>query len=336
MAQSDRVKNPVIEVSRAKLQANEAGLRAFTEGMGLSMHWGLYSVLGLHEWCLKLSQFDPAVYAETMRRFNPVRFNAEEWADLLLEGGFSFLLITTKHHDGFCLWDSAVTERSVMNTPFGRDIIGELAPALRALGIKLHFYYSLMDWDHPAYGRSERWAEYMTYMTAQLRELLTQYGAINGVLFDGYWPTHPYTPEQVFWKEGGAYGFTEIYDMIHTLQPEAVITNNHHVLPLPGEDYQVWELDYPGEDTVGWNCHAIGPTPQAVWWNLNAGWSYQPYRHQLKSYDQILLTYQRCRRDRSTLMLNVGPRPWGDIHPDEAAIIRRLGTQIRSEQKGRN
>jgi alpha-L-fucosidase len=143
----------VIEDTRAAtLQASTAGVQAFVEAdYGLSMHWGLYSLLGRSEWAMHIESIPHARYFELMQRFNPTRFNAEEWADLMLEAGQQFLLITTKHHDGFCLWDTALTDKKVTNTPFRRDIIAELAVALRDRGLKLHFYHSLMDWTHPAY-----------------------------------------------------------------------------------------------------------------------------------------------------------------------------------------
>src|SRR5690349_2613996 len=133
----------VEDTSAAKLQASPAGVKAFVEGRyGLSMHWGLYSLIGRNEWALHMESIPPARYFELMQRFNPSRFNAEEWGDLMLESGQKFLIITTKHHDGFCLWDTALTEKKITNTPFRRDVIAELAGALQARGLKLHYYYS--------------------------------------------------------------------------------------------------------------------------------------------------------------------------------------------------
>lgn len=328
-----RNENIVIEnTSAATLQASPAGVATFVQaGYGLSIHWGLYSLIGRNEWAMHLESIPHDRYFELMRRFNPVRFNAEEWADLMLESGQQFLLITTKHHDGFCLWDTALTDKKVTRTPFGRDIIGELAPALQARGLKLHFYYSLMDWTHPAYRND--WPVYLAYLSGQLRELLTRYGPVNGVLFDGYWPCHPFSEQDAYFKEAGPYNLAGIYDLIHSLQPDAVVTNNHHVLPLKGEDYQVWELDMPGENTIGWNCTEIGSLPRAVWWNLNHGWGYQPGNHRLKSADTILATLNRAREREATFLLNIGPRPFGDIHPDEATVLRAIGARRRADNE---
>ncbi len=192
-----------------------------------------------------------------MDEFNPTRFDAEEWADLMLESGQKFLFITTKHHDGFCLWDTQLTDFKITNTPFKRDVIGELARALRDRGLGLHFYYSLLDWTHPAYRND--WPAYVAYYQGQLRELLTRYGEIAGVLFDGYWPRQGFDgDENDYFPPRGRWDLEGTYNLIHELQPNAVVTNNTHVLPLPGEDYQVWELDMPGENTTGFNTTEIG------------------------------------------------------------------------------
>jgi len=320
--------NTIEDTSAAKLQASPAGIKAFVEGRyGLSMHWGLYSLIGRSEWALHLESIPQTRYFELMQRFNPSRFNAEEWGDLMLEARQKFLIITSKHHDGFCLWDTALTDKKITNTPFRRDVLAELAGALHDRGIKLHFYYSLLDWSHPAYRND--WPRYREYLTGQLRELLTRYGSIGGVIFDGYWPRFAFTEKDAYFKEAGPYNLAAVYDLIHTLQPDAVVCNNHHVLPLKGEDYQVWELDMPGENTIGFNTTEIGQLPRAVWWNLNHGWGYQPGNHLVKSPDTILATYQRAQAAAATFMLNVGPRPFGDIHPDEQIALRQIGQKLR-------
>ena len=323
------------DTSRAKRQASRNGLRSFCRSAyGLSVHFGLYS-LSTHgnEWIYYTDRIPFATYRTRMERFNPSRFNADEWADLMVEAQQKFLLITTKHHDGFCLWDSAGTDFKITNTPFQRDLLAELAEALRQRGIALHFYYSLVDWTHPAYRRD--WARYVEYYHNQLRELCSRFGKIGGILFDGYWPG----PGGAFFRKDrdaknyfgarGPWDLAGAYDLIHTLQPQAVITNNTHVLPLKGEDYQIWELDLPGENTTGWNCTRIGDKPTACWWNLNAGWSYQPWNHCVKSAESILNTYRQVRAREAVFLLNVGPRPFGDIHPEEQQVMRALGRMIR-------
>ncbi len=110
-----------------------------------------------------------------------------------------------------------------------------------------------------------------------------------------------------------------------------MVSNNTHVLPLPGEDYQVWELDLPGENTAGFNTTEIGDRAKAVWWNLNTGWGYAPRTHAVKSADSILATRQRVKEAEAVFFLNVGPRPFGDIHPEEQQVLREIGEGVRRE-----
>lgn len=314
-------------------QASPAGQQRFAEAkFGISTHWGLYSLLRRGEWVMYQEQIPYPTYRGIMERFNPTRFDAEEWGDLLLEAGARFFSITSKHHDGFCLWDTDLTDFKVTNTAFKRDIIAELATALHDRGIGLHFYYSLVDWTHPAY--REDWPAYVAYYQGQLHELLTRYGQIDGVLFDGFWPRvvfegeieHRYFAAQGNWDLAGT------YQLIHQLQPDAVVANNSHIPPLPGEDCQVWEIDMPGENTVGFNTTEIGDKQKAVWWNLNTGWAYFPASHTVKSAKSILTTMRQAFSYDAAFILNLGPRAFGDIHPEEQLVLRQLGQQLRAEE----
>lgn len=310
-------------------QCSPEGVRAFTSArFGLTAHWGLYSINGRGEWVYYAEKIPFEVYKQRMQAFNPTRFDAEEWADLMVETGVKFFMLTSKHHDGFCLWDSAMTDFKVTNTAFKRDIIGELAPKLAERGIGFHFYYSLVDWTHPAY-RTD-WPAYVAYYQAQLRELLSNYGDIAGVLFDGYWPRSGALSNEEYFRAGGPWDLTGTYRLIHTLQPNAVVTNNTHVLPLPGEDYQVWELDLPGENSIGFNTTETGTLPFAAWWNLNRGWAYAPRTHEVKSSQEILKVMARAWSKQAVFFLNVGPRPFGDIHPEEQQVLREIGQGLRA------
>lgn len=315
------------DTHHARLQASGLGLARFSESaFGLTAHWGLYSLgHSSNEWAYFNERIPYQLYQARMRRFNPTRFDANEWGDLLVEIGAKFFFITSKHHDGFCLYDTAHTNFSVMHTPFGRDIIAELAQALQDRGIVLHFYYSLVDWTHPAY-RTD-WPAYVAYYQNQVRELCTNYGPIGGLVFDGYWPRNRYenSDEVEYFSARGEWDLAGTYDLIHSLQPDALITNNHHILPLKGEDYQVCELDMPGENTLGFNTTEVGDKLMASWWNLNAGWSYQPWNHQPKTARELFDTYRRVRQRNTVFMLNVGPRPFGDIHPQEQFVLREFG-----------
>lgn len=318
------------DTSNAQLCATAEGVQRFRKaGFGLGVHWGLYSLsVSGNEWIYFHDRIPFETYKKRMERFNPIRFNAEEWADLMVEAGQKFLVITSKHHDGFCLWDTALTDFKITNTPFKRDVLAELADALHDRGLGLHFYYSLVDWTYPAY-RSD-WDRYVEYYQNQLKELCTSFGDIAGIIFDGYWPQQEFEGEEIeYFAPRGAWDLAGTYDLIHELQPDAVITNNTHVLPLQGEDYQVWESDLPGENKIGFNCTEIGDKPTACWWNLNSGWSYQPWNHSVKSAQEILETFRAARSRDAVFILNVGPRPFGDIHPEEQSVLRRLGQMGR-------
>ena len=208
------------DTGTAKLQATQAGLARFLEGQfGLSVHWGLYSLNGRGEWVYYNERIPLDVYRQRLDRFNPVRFDAEEWADLMVEAGQKLFFITTKHHDGFCLWDTPSTDWKITNTPFRRDVISELAIALRDRGIALHFYYSILDWTRPEY-RSD-WPAYVAYYQGHIRELCTRFGPIGGILFDGYWPraTFETADEQAYFPPRGRWDLAGTYDLIHSLQP---------------------------------------------------------------------------------------------------------------------
>ena len=278
----------VEDTSHAQLQASPDGVKAFVEAAyGLSVHWGLYALsTSGNEWIYYEDRIPLETYKKRMDRFNPTKFNADEWADLMLEAGQKFLVITSKHHDGFCLWDTALTEFKVTNTPFKRDIIAELAEALQARGLGLHFYYSLVDWTHPAYRQD--WDAYVAYYQGQIRELCTNYGPIGGFVFDGYWPRTRLKSEDeiAYFSARGKWDLAGTYDLIHQLHPYAVVANNHHIPPLQGEDYQPFELDLPGENTTGFNTTEIGDNPTVCWWTLNAGWWYRPWDFQVTRADE--------------------------------------------------
>ena len=323
----------VEDMSASKLQVSAAGARAFKNaGYGLSIHWGLYSLLQGDEWIYFRDRIRLDNYLKLTVRFNPYRFNAEEWADLMIESGQKFLVITAKHHDGFCLWDTALTNLNVTNTPFKRDVLAELAGALRDRGLGLHFYYSLVDWTHPSY-RTD-WDAYVAYYQGQVRELCSNFGDISGIIFDGCWPRVVFEDEDEidYFEPRGAWDLAGTYNMIHKLQPNAVVSNNSHIPPLPGEDYQVWELDLPGENKrANFNTTKVGKKPTACWWNLNIGWSYQPWRHAVKSADEIVRIFRQVRTRNAVFLLNVGPRPFGDIHPEEQSELRKIGRVLREE-----
>jgi len=312
------------DTCRARLQATPEGVQQFLDmRFGLSVHWGLYALIGRGEWVMHQEHIPAVEYEKLVSQFNPTRFDAQAWVELIAEVGARAFLITAKHHDGFCMYDSELTSYQVTSTPFGRDPIAELAEACHQHGIQLHFYYSLLDWHHPDY--RVNWPAYVEYYQGQVRELCTKYGELGGLLFDGYWPRFDFTAETDYFRAGGKWDLAGTYDLIHTLQPKAMVVNNHHVLPLKGEDYQAWELDYPGENTVGFNTTEVGKLPLATWFNVNRGWSYFSGEQQVKPADQLVAYLTESAKREATCWLNVGPTPGGDILAEEIRELRKLG-----------
>ena len=160
---------------------------------GMFIHWGLYSLIARGEWVMHNESIPVEAYEPLVPQFNPVRFNADEWVSIAADAGQKYMVITSRHHDGFSMYDTALSEYKVTNTPFGRDPLAELADACaRRSDVKLGFYSSLLDWHHPAYRFRQQsglaWADYIGFLHGQVRELCTNFGEIACVWFDGDWP----------------------------------------------------------------------------------------------------------------------------------------------------
>jgi alpha-L-fucosidase len=208
---------------------------------GLFVHWGVSSLLGKGEWVMEKSKIPVSEYEKLPPQFNPTGFNAEEWVKTAKEAGMKYITITSKHHDGFCMFDSKLTRYDIVDaTPYAKDPMKALADACHKHGLKLFFSYSLLDWHHPDYfpcgrtghatGREEGgdWSKYVAYYQGQVRELCTNYGAIGGLWFDGWWD-----------RPDADWDLVGTYKIIHDLQPGALVGNNHHVNPFPGKDFQI-------------------------------------------------------------------------------------------------
>lgn len=316
--------------SQAQLQATPAGYDRFArDRLGISVHFGLYSIDASLEWTQAIKGIDTQEYARRMGRFNPNRFNADEWLDLFTAFGATSFMVTTKHHDGFCLFDSRHTDFKATNTPVGRDLIVELADACHRRDVAVHFYHSLIDWHHPLSAPPgdvppRDFAGYCQYMLVQIEELCTQYGPVAGMLFDGWWPASKADADQTETVERHDWPLTQVYDTIHKLQPDCMITNNHHILPLPGEDYQVWEIDLPGENAMGFNCELVGDKPKMAWMTATQnGWSWQ-HRDDYRSAEQIVDEIRRAWAMDAVYQFNLGPMGDGRINPREAALLREV------------
>jgi len=318
----------VEDTSCAMLQAHSEGVERFRSmGLGLSVHWGLTTLTGRGEWVMHRAHIPIQEYEKLVDKFNPARFEADAWATLMAEVGARAFVITAKHHDGFCMYDTSLTDYKVTNTPFGRDPIAELATACQKRDIALYFYYSLLDWHHPDY--SSDWTAYVAYYQTQVRELCSKYGEIGGFVFDGYWPRFAYSSDTEHFRASGPWELATTYDLIHTLQPRAMVGNNHHVLPLKGEDYQVFELDLPGQNTAGFNTTEVSDLPLVAWFKLNRQWSYFEGAQEVEPGNKLTGYVTESAKRNAVCWLNAGPTPAGEILAEEAAALRDAGTWLR-------
>lgn len=312
------------------LQASVKGLNWFQDArFGMFIHWGLYSILGKQEWVMHTDSIPVPEYERLVQQFNPARFDAEQWVRIAADAGQKYIIITSRHHDGFSMYDTALSDYKVTNSPFQRDPIAELADACARHGVKLGFYVSLLDWHHPAYRfRQESglaWEDYLGFLHGQVRELCTNYGELACVWFDGHWPTQALDDRNRYFEAGGSFEYEKLYDMIHMLQPDAVIENNRHAQPLPGEDLQGFEQDLPGENTAGFNSTTIYGLPIQVCMTINDHWGWCREDRNTKSVRRLVHVLARSASVGGNLLLNVGPTPEGEIMPLHADRLRAVG-----------
>jgi alpha-L-fucosidase len=296
------------------------------------IHWGVYSLLGQGEWVMQNRSIRVAPYEWLASTFNPVKFNAHDWVSLARSAGVRYITITSRHHDGFSMFASRATPYNIVDwTPFHRDPLKELADECHAQGIKLFFYFSQLDWHNPDYwprgrtghetGRPDAgdWNRYVDFMNAQLTELLTNYGAIGGIWFDGMWD-----------KPEADWQLPRTYTLIHRLQPAALIVPNHHQAPLPGEDVQAFEQDLPGANTAGFNTREIGALPLETSLTMNDSWGFNITDSKFKSTRELIGYLVRAAGANANLLLNIGPRPDGTIQPEAAERLRAIGEWLRT------
>ena len=315
-------------------QVSPRGLKWYQDAkFGMFIHWGLYSILAKQEWVMHTDRIPVAEYEKLVSQFNPTKFNAEEWVSIAADAGQKYMIITSRHHDGFSMYDTALSDYKVTNTPFKRDPIAELANACAKRGdVKLGFYSSLLDWHHPAYRfRAESglaWSDYIGFLHGQVRELCTNFGEIVEIWFDGEWPHHHFDDTNQHFKAGGSFEYDALYDLIHTLQPDAIVHNNRHEQPLPGEDVQGFEQDLPGANTAGFNVSKAYEGPLEVCMTLNGHWGYSANDHDHKSARQLIHYLVRSASAGANYLLNVGPTPLGEILPVHAQRLREVGAWL--------
>ena len=310
---------------------------------GLFIHWGVYSVLGDGEWVMNNQNISIKEYERLPGFFNPIEFDADKWVKMAKEAGMKYITITSRHHDGFSMFDSAASDYNIVDkTPYGKDVLKMLSDACRKEGIKLFFYYSQLDWYRDDYfprgrtgngisGRGEGdWNDYIKFMKAQLTELLTNYGEIGGIWFDGQWDQHEWDGKR-FGKLKADFKLKEVYELIHNLQPQALIGSNHHLSPNPGEDFQMFEKDLPGKGTKDFATSAddIGNLPLEVCETINGSWGFNLKDRKHKSEKELIQYLIKAAGYGSNLLLNVGPMPNGKIQEEHIESLKKIGKWVK-------
>lgn len=301
---------------------------------GMFIHWGLYAIpagewkgveiKGIGEWIMNYAKIPLAEYRELVKQFNPTRYDPQEWVRIAKRAGMRYIVITSKHHDGFCLWDSKETDYDVASTPYGRDLLGPLAAAARAAGLRMCFYYSIMDWQHPNYVPLPAWDKdrtghepnmdaYVRYMKAQLRELIEGFGPLGILWFDGEW-------ESTWTHERGV----DLYNYVRSLQP-SIIVNNRVDKGRKGMAGMTAEGEFAGDYGTPEQEVPSRGFPEGVYWEscmtINDTWGYKKSDHNWKSTTQLLRTLVDVVSKGGNFLLNVGPKADGTFPPE---IVERL------------
>lgn len=303
---------------------------------GIFIHWGLYSMFGQGEWYLQNCGMSHGEYAKSARGFYPADFNAREWVSAIKDSGAKYITITSRHHDGFSLFGTKHSDYNIVDaTPFGRDILKELADECERQGIGLNFYYSHIDWtrdDYPT-GRSgtrtgkdrtkEDWPAYYKFMNNQLTELLTNYGKVGAIWFDGLWD-HDVDSIPFNWQ------LEEQYDLIHRLQPACLVANNHHCDVIEGEDIQLFERDLPGQNLAGYSEQEISRLPLETCQTMNGSWGYRAVDNNYKDPATIIRLIVGAAGRGANLLLNVGPQASGALPDAALERLKAIGEWMRA------
>lgn len=293
---------------------------------GIFLHWGVYSMLATGEWTMNDKNLNYKEYAKLAGGFYPSHFDVAKWVSAIKKSGAKYICFTTRHHDGFSMFDSKATDFTITKaSPFKRDIVKELADECAKQGIKLNFYYSLLDWSREDYpeGRTGRgtgridpkgnWDSYYQFMKDQLTELLTNYGPVGAIWFDGWWD-HDQDPS-FDWHLSG------LYSLIHQLQPNCLVGNNHHQIPFDGEDIQLFERDLPGENTAGLSGQNVSRLPLETCETMNGMWGYKITDSNYKSTKTLIQYLVKAAGKNANLLMNIGPQPNGEL---PAVAVQRL------------
>jgi alpha-L-fucosidase len=309
---------------------------------GMFIHWGASSVLANGEWVMNNRGIRAEDYKLLQNVFNPTEFNAKEWVSIAKNAGMQYITLITRHHDGFSNFDTKESDWKITNTIYGKDIVKQIADECHKQGIKICFYYSLLDWYRNDYqwetgktgkksGRTEKsnWESYVKFMKSQLTELLTNYGEVSGIWFDGHWDQLDNDQDKTLQSKVN-WHYDEIYSLIHGLQPQCLIGNNHHILPIAGEDFQMFEKDLPGANTTGFGGADISKLPLETCETMNDAWGYNITDRNFKSSKSIVHYLVNAAGRNANFLLNVGPQPNGVIQKEFTDTLAIVGKWMQS------
>jgi alpha-L-fucosidase len=272
---------------------------------GMFIHWGLYSVIGRHEWAMEEEGIPVSEYELLAKRFQPQPNAARAWAKLAKSAGQKYMVMTTKHHEGFCNFDTKLTNYCAPKQGPGRDLVREYVEAARAEGMRVGFYYSLMDWHHPDGARCatdpDARKRFVEYTHGLIRELMTNYGKIDVLWYDVDWPL-----DAAQWES------EKMNKMVFSLQPDIIVDNRNG---LPG-DFSTPEQEIVAEKgTRSWESCMT----------LNDSWGYHRADDNWKSPKTVIRNLVECSRDGGNYLLNIGPKPDGSIPEDSVRVLTEVG-----------
>lgn len=325
------------------IKANLDARAWFTNAkFGLFIHWGPFSIPGDGEWLMQQRNITVKNYTRLMNFFNPIDFNAAQLVSMAKNAGMNYITLITRHHDGFSMWDTKASDFNIMNSPYHKDIVKMIADECHKQNVKLFLYYSLLDWRRNDYsywtGRTGQgtgrtvhgdWNNYIAFMKQQLTELLTNYGDIGGIWFDGYWDQLNNDSNKVN-KPNVDWHLNEIYALIHKLQPQCLIGNNHHMQPLPGEDFQMFEKDLPGGNTTGFGGALASALPLETCETINNSWGFNITDTTYKTPKQLVDYLVKAAGYGANFLLNIGPMPNGEIQPEFKERIAYMGNWLHT------
>ena len=327
------------ELPKETPEQKAARMKWFAEArFGMFIHWGVYSVpagewkdrKNLGEWFLEETHMPVSQYEKFAQQFNPVKFDAKQWVATAKGAGVKYIVITSKHHDGFGMFPSQETDWCIKSTPFNRDPLKELSEACREAGIKFCLYHSIMDWHHPDWGTRRAWNDkatgtpdmdrYTAYMKRQLKEIVTNYGPLGILWFDGEWES-PWTPARG----------EDLYAYVRSLQPDIIVNNRvgNARAGMQGMDKGKGAGDY---GTPEQNVPDSGFGPGVYWescMTMNDHWGYNKNDHNFKSTKDLIHILVDCSSKGGNLLLNVGPTSEGLIPGPSVERLKAIGDWMK-------